>query len=132
MQRSIVFLIVLPLLLAAGCASGPSGGGGPATTTERQDPNQLRADEISRFGSAFQAIQALRSQWLRVRSAGSFNTRGQVQVYRDGTRLGGPEVLDRMSTADIGFIQYYDGRAASQRWGLGHENGAIYVASRNQ
>jgi outer membrane cobalamin receptor len=42
------------------------------------------------------------------------------------------EVMTNLSTAEIEMIEYVDGIRASQRWGLGHENGVINVISRNR
>jgi hypothetical protein len=55
-----------------------------------------------------------------------------VWIYRDGIRVGGPEVLERLSTAEIETIEYYDATRASLRWGQNHENGAIHLVSRSR
>lgn len=126
----MALLLVLSLLTTSGCSVTQRTAGGPAAAAERPDPSLLEEETLRRYSSAFEAVQTLRSQWLRVRSPGSFQGTGQVWVYRNGVRVGGVEELRRMSTTEIESIRYYDGRQASQRWGLGHENGVIFVTGR--
>ena len=126
MYRSIRMLLFPLSLLTAltACASNRTGGG------ERPDLNVLTADQLSRYQNAFQAVQTMRSQWLRGRAPGDFDTAGgAVRVYRDGMNAGGVEALQSMSTEGIAYIRFYNGIQASQRWGLGHENGVIFVSS---
>ena len=82
-----------------------------------------------RFTNAYEAVAALRSNWLQTRGADSFATPTTVQVYFDGTRLGGIDTLRSIGTAGIVYIRYYDGITASGRWGLDHGQGVILVSS---
>ena len=119
--------IAFLLLLAACGGQGPGPGATPPTNF-----NLLTSTELTEYGNAYQAISTLRPGWLRVRAAGGLQTQSQVWVYRDGMRIGGVDRLSSMNTIEIESIRYYDGITASQRWGLGHENGVIHVTSKTQ
>jgi hypothetical protein len=126
MTRCPKYLLALQLLLLLGCAARRDGAPGPG------DQSILRAADFGNYANAFQAVQTLRPGWLRTRAAGSFQTVGQVWVYRDGMRFGDLDRLRTINTVEIDSLRYLDGIAASQRWGLGHENGVIHVFSRVQ
>jgi hypothetical protein len=53
-----------------------------------------------------------------------------VQVYLDDARLGGVDELKRIPIHHVAYIRYFDGLAASARWGLDHGQGVIYVSTR--
>ncbi len=75
-------------------------------------------------------MEALRSNWLRPKGPDSFSSPTRVQVYIDDNQLGGVETLRGIATSQIlAYIRYYDGVAASGRWGLGHGQGVIYVST---
>ncbi len=87
---------------------------------------QLREHQ---FRNAYEAVAALRGNWLLTRGSDSFTNPTQVLVYYDNVRLGGIETLYHLATPTITYIRYYDGLAATARWGLGHGQGVIYVSS---
>lgn len=126
MNRWIRLFPVLTLFLVLGaCASAQEDG------SRGTDLNVLTREQIIRYQNAFQAVRTMRSQWLRGRAPGDLDTEaGIVLVYRDGMRVGGVEVLETMSTEGIDYIRFYNGIQASHRWGLGHENGVIFVSSQ--
>jgi hypothetical protein len=121
-----VALLLGATLLAGACASG-SGA-----RTARSDRNLLSTEEIQAAGysDAFEAVQALRPQWLRSRGATSINLQESVKVYLDGSLLGGPEYLRQITPRSISSIRYLDALEATQRWGLDHGLGAIVVSTR--
>lgn len=129
MPRSLRWLGTLLLAsLVTGCASG--GAGGP-----RMDRNLLTRDQIVETNrqNAFEVVESLRSNWLRTRGPTSLMSGdAQVQVYLDDNRLGGVEALRTISTSMIQYIRWYDGIAATGRWGLDHGAGVIYVSTRAQ
>lgn len=113
------------LTILAACASNG------ATTTAPASPNELSGEQVAHFPNALQAVQTMRSQWLRGRAPGDLsNAGGNVRVFRDGIEVGGVDELQSMPTEGIAYIRYYNGIEASQRWGLGHASGVIYVASK--
>jgi hypothetical protein len=115
------------VLLSAAC-----GGRGNGNARPSPDRDLITREEIQaqRFSNAFQLVEALHSNWLRTRGTDSFASPGQVLVYLDDSRLGGVETLRSISTTTIGYIRYYDGIAASARWGLDHGHGVIFVSTR--
>ena len=127
MRRSLHWLTVLLLAsFVTACAS--SGAGGPRT-----DRNLLTREQIQETNkqNAYEVVESLRSNWLRTRGPTSLNSRdAQVMVYIDDSRLGGIETLRTISTAMIQSIRWYDGIAATGRWGLDHGAGVIYVSTR--
>lgn len=115
----------LILIIASGCASSE-------TQRQRGDRTVITAEQLQEqnFQTAYEAVNALRSNWLRRRGIDSFRAPGQVMVYHDDMRLGGVGALRQIRVDSIAFIRYYDGEAASARWGLDHGHGVIYVSSR--
>jgi len=95
------------------------------------DRNLLTQAELLKhdFSTVYEAIEALRSHWLRERGPDSFSAPGHVQVYLDDSRLGGVEALRNLSLANVVYIRHIDGVDAAARWGLDHGNGVILVAT---
>ena len=117
--------ISLCLLLFSGCTAGHAGAGG----TGRTSADLLTQEQIFNYTDAYQAVQALRSRWLNARGPDSFESPSEVLVYRDDVQLGGVTALRTISPKEIAYIRYYDGIAASGRWGIGHGAGVIYVST---
>ena len=119
-------LLVTLVALSAACASGS-----PNPRSSSVDNDVLRREELEQRGflNAYEAVAALRPQWLRTRGLDSFRNPTQVQVYVDQSRMGGIEALRMVRIDGVGFIRYYDGTNASTRWGLGHGQGVIYVST---
>jgi hypothetical protein len=126
MLRGRLLVLMLFLAVAAGCASGPATAG----RTGRSDlitEEQLRARG---FGSVYDAVETLRSNWLRTRGSDTLaGTPTQIQVYVDNTRLGGVENLRGISPLSVSYIQWYNANDATARWGIGHGAGVIYVST---
>ncbi len=123
-----ILWMALVLAVPACAASGtPVRTGGP-----RPAPNVITFAQVESANQldAYSLIHALRPHWLRKRGVSSMTRVERVQVYQDGTRVGGPEVLRQISTRVILSIEYYDGRTATQKWGSDHGNGAIVVLTR--
>lgn len=126
MRSSSRALLVASLFgLAVGCAPRqPSGD-----TAPRSDRNVLTTDQLrgQPYQNAYEAIQALRSTWLKPRGSDSFNSPSVVVVYLDNVKLGGVETLQSLQLSTIQSIRHYDASAANARWGVGHASGAIQV-----
>lgn len=112
-------------LLVASCA------GRNATTSPGVDRNLLVQDQFADrgFHSAYDVVESMRSNWLTSRGPNSFQTPTEVQVYLDGVRMGGVETLRTIDVRPVTYIRYFDGIAATARWGLDHGAGAIYVST---
>lgn len=117
-------LIVAVLLVAGACA-----GIGERSTRDR-DVLTLEEIDKSPQSDAYALIRGLRPQWLRIRGANTFSDRNPIMIYVDGTRLGGPNVLNSIPTNTIEEIRYYGPSDAQLRFGLNNMNGAIAIRTR--
>jgi hypothetical protein len=81
------------------------------------------------FVYVYEAVAALRPGWLVVRGTDSFRHPSQIWVYFDETRLGGVSELRNVSVNSVAWAQHYDGVTATQRWGVGHSAGVIFLSS---
>jgi hypothetical protein len=116
------------LVLCTACGTSPS-----STSTSPSDPNIITYEDLEqhRFTNVYEAIQALRSNWLVPRGPDSFRTPSEVKVRYDDTELGGVETLRAIAIQSVVYIRYYNGVDATARWGLDHGAGVIFVSSRN-
>lgn len=102
-----------------------------ASTSPGVDRNLLVQDQFADrgFHTAYDVVEAMRSNWLSSRGPNSFQSPTQVQVYFDGVRMGGIETLRTIDVRPVTYMRYFDGIAATARWGLDHGAGAIYVST---
>ena len=110
----------------AACASNPSNEGTPRT-----DRSVITQQEMleKHFQSAYEAVSALRTNWLQTRGTDSFNTPSQVWVYVDNVKYGDVESLRTIHPSTILNIRHYDANEATARWGIGHGAGVIQVTT---
>jgi hypothetical protein len=117
-------LPVLCLILLTGCAmagSPPSAGSRGEITRSDLDRNSIN--------TAYEAVQRLRPQWLRLRGQQTLSGGGDLVVYLDNARMGGRESLQSISVGGVESIQFLDPSAATLRWGTGHGSGAIFIST---
>lgn len=122
----------IPLVLLL-WACGPAGPP-PAAEPRFRDRTVLTHEELNRvaYANAYQAVETLRSNWLRTRGPSSPGNPGQVLVYLNNTRLGGVETLRGISPQEIVYIRYYDPASAAGRWGRDVANGVILVSTERR
>jgi hypothetical protein len=120
-------LLLLLLALVAACSTN-----GVGTRAGRSDMITLQDLQAANSTNLYDAVRAIRPNWLRARSPNSLQRQGQVQVYFDDTRVGGVESLRNLPMQGIAYLQWFDPITASARWGLDHEQGAIVVSTRPQ
>ena len=108
------------------CASGSGSGSAPSASASVIQRNELLARE---FTNMFDAIQALRGNWLRGRGSDSFQNPSTIQVYLDNQRLGGIEQLPAISPRTVAQVRRYDGIEATSRWGMDHGSGVIAITT---
>lgn len=135
MNRSLRNLIVpLAAVALAACASSSSVPGG-TPDEPRSDPDMITREEIDRSpGSrnAYELIQSIRPQWLITRGLTNLRQASgaeDIVVYMDNARLGYREELRRVPLGGVRYLQFYDARRATQRWGQGHIHGAIFIST---
>ena len=102
-----------------------------ANVSDRTDRNIIYQAQIKEHGfiNAYDAVESLRSTWLRTRGTDSFNKPTEVLVYVDDNKLGGVLTLKQVTTSQIIMIRFVDGLTASARWGLDHGQGVIQVVT---
>ncbi len=124
---------VLPRAVLTICLSACLSAA-PPRTDERPDRNVLVAADLAEqhFNTAYDAIEALRSNWLQARGPDSFATPSVVWVYFDAVRLGTVETLRTLDLKVLNRIEHFDGIAATARWGVGHSAGVILVTALGQ
>ena len=132
--RSTIDLLALLVVLAA-CARAPapaSSADATPTASGRVDRTMLTKAMFAghRFTTAYEAVEALRSNWLRTRGPDSFQNPTQVRVYLDNVSLGDVETLKTITLEHIEYLRFYDGVSATSRWGLNHGGGVIMVSTR--
>lgn len=81
------------------------------------------------FTTVYDAVAALRSQWLQPRGPESFLLPTVVWVYLDEGRLGTIETLRNIQPGLVATVRFYDGPSATGRWGVGHNAGVIHVST---
>jgi hypothetical protein len=135
-QASLPVASVAPAA-GTGTPAGPGAaipGGGPSIALPkpakvRIDQHLITRDAIlsTQYTNLYDVIQALRSNWLRIKAPDSFGQSSTLQVYLDTQRLSGVDELRQMSPTNIESVRYYDAVEASARWGMDHGAGAIYI-----
>ncbi len=121
-------LLLAVLTSATACAANPAPEGAQA-----KNLNLLTYEDLEggRFTDLYDAIEALRSNWLIPRGPDSFRTPSQVTVVYDDTELGDVSTLRSINIRSVVYVRYYNGVDATARWGLDHGAGVIFVSSRN-
>lgn len=128
-MRSLPRTVLIWIVLAVGPAVLLSCG----TTSESSsdnDPTVISHDEIEDVGEisdAYNLVQRLEPQWLRKRGRSSIQQPGDIIVYLEDNRQGGPESLRQMDVIDIESIEFLRPDKATMRYGSGHDHGAILV-----
>lgn len=113
------------------CAS-PGGSAEGTNRPARIDRNLLLTADVSeaqRDLTVMQVLQQLRPHFLVGTGAMTTGSSGVI-VYQDGTRLGGPTVLNEIVMREIVEVRYLNASEAAGRFGLGHEGGAIAIKRR--
>lgn len=118
-------------LAAALCAWG--GAAAAQQTTGTRDRDRLSGDEIraTNKDNLFDAIRALRPQWMNRRGRGTILGQEFVVVYRDGFAEGPPAVMREMNLQEVTEVVYLNAADATTRYGTGHQNGAILISTRS-
>ena len=128
--RSIVLIAALPVLWACSSAKRP-GEAGP-----RHDPNVLTREELGSVTAAnlFEAIRALRPEWLSRRNPTTILTQGDypIVVYMDRMRFGDVSSLRQLSVTMPLSVRFLSPSEAEGEFGVGNISGAIQVRTRER
>jgi hypothetical protein len=124
MRTLTIRSVVLAWSLTTACVSTPRSVRSSSTDAAAITDEQLTERH---YQNLYDAVLALRSNWLSTRGTDSFRAPSQVVVYLDDSRLGGVEALSGLSTQGISSVTHLNGIDATARWGIGHSAGAISV-----
>jgi hypothetical protein len=133
MQWRTVVALGVAVALGTGCAASNS-------STPITDPEVITTDQIvrSKATNAYDLIATIRPQMFTAHGAPT--TRDQqsstpgrqampVVVYIDNVKVGPVTELKSLATLDLKEIRYLSPRVATDRWGLNHAGGVIYVTT---
>lgn len=111
------------VLVLGGCASaGGVSSARSGNTIPRQEIEAYSGDNV------YLLIQSYHPAWLRARGRTSMGLAAPVMVYIDAMpQPDGVESLRNLRPQQVEEITYLDSRAATNRYGTGHTNGAILV-----
>src|SRR6201995_3399409 len=103
----LLMLSVAVLLSGTACLSYRS------TSKPGADRNLITKEQIadSRFQTAYDAVEALHSNWLLTHGTDSFQSPSEVKVLLDNTELGGTATLRDIATRTVSWIRFYDALA---------------------
>ena len=124
--RGFVLLAVALSLALSACAS--SGG-----TRAQRNRDVLTEEELSLEPgrSLLETIEALRPEWLSVRSSRTFASATYVSVIVDGMRqMDGGDALRTYRTSQALRLEYMNAADATTRYGVDMAGGAILVTLR--
>jgi hypothetical protein len=98
----------------------------------KRNPDLISEQEIQAapdaLRTAFSLVEQYRPGWLVIHGSSSILLEtAPPQVYVGGVKRGGPQSLEDVDRASIKEIQHLRSIDAMQRFGTGHENGAILV-----
>ena len=133
--RARVVLLMVVLSLGTGCAARTDGRTPPPQSREVLTREQI---EQARATNAYEAVERLRSRWLRQRGTTQMPATGggpqvrenPIAVYLDDQRLGTLEALRTIEVAAIRYIRFFTPVEAAARWGFNHGGGVIFVSTR--
>jgi hypothetical protein len=136
----------LTALLAVALTAGACASGGERRSSV-SDRSLLTREQIvdTRATNAFDAIQQLRSNWLRTQGAVNVQRVGDagtladnpenigavVRVFLNNQQIGGVEALRAIEIGVVQYVRYYREAEAASRWGRQTGSGpVIYVSTR--
>jgi hypothetical protein len=118
------------VLMLAACAtkSGtPVPSAAPARNADVVTMGEL--NNAPTYPNLHEALQALRPGWFRRFPTRLSGPEGDIVVYLDRQRLGGPETLRDIQLSGVTGVRYYGPSEAQAAFGLDHTHGAIQVTS---
>lgn len=124
---SILLLLASVVVPLSSCATTGGTGSGGSTRI-------LTAEQIADLPviTAYEAVQRVRPHWIRTRSSPTMaNPQPALAVvYVDGVRMGDVGELRRVQANEVEQMEYLSASDATNRFGTGHQGGAILVTTR--
>lgn len=131
-MRYRLFPPLLVLAMAMGCASAGGAGNGSGASTTRHSSDVITTEEIQQatgLSTAYDAVQRLRPQFLRIRGPSTFGGAEGPVVYVNGMRRGGADSLRQIGITEVKEIRYLNARDATTKYGTGVSQGVIEVTT---
>ena len=125
-------LALLALVLVMGSTACSSSGTTPNSRARaNRNSDVVTAAELVEVnrGNLFDAVRALRPDWLRVRGRGTvgINQQTSIRVYIDNVQRGSTSLLARIRISSVREIRYLNPQQASLRYGSTHRDGAMWI-----
>jgi hypothetical protein len=123
----VIGLLTFTIALAGCSARRPND----ASTARRSASGPITRDDLeaARYATLYDAVLALRGQWLQRRGPSTLVSRPtEIQVIAGEMRMGGVQTLRTMTSDNVVSISFVDPLTAAQRWGGSHAQGAIVVS----
>ncbi|MFO8099986.1 MAG: hypothetical protein R6T83_10260 [Salinibacter sp.] len=118
-----LLILVLSAVSFVGCATTQGASGGSQNVITQEE-----IQDVSGISNAYNLVRRLHPQWLEKRGRSSVSNPGDVVVYVNGSRQGGPSALREVDVIDVETIRYLPPDRATMRHGSGHDNGAVEVS----
>jgi len=128
MPTLLVRRLALAALVSFSAACASHGASSPRPNRDVLTQQEMLAGHFITVGDA---VSALRSNWLNVHPNTLTTTQEDVVIYYDSNRLGGPGELGNINVRDVRYVRHLDAVEATQRYGVGHSQGAIVVSSHD-
>lgn len=128
----ILPLLLVPLLLAGGCASSGNGDASVRGATDLVELEEIQYWEERGVRDMMQLVELARPRWLRA-PTGQRSVYGSAQaviaVFRDNRYLGGTDELRDMSLVGLRQLRWLNAAEADALPGTGnmHVHGAIMI-----
>jgi len=132
-RPSVTLIAWVALALACGGGTATQGTSRPASPSH-SSANVVVAEELAKVEAAhnlYDALQSLRPAWFWThRTSRRAESEGDIVVYLDEARLGGPETLRQITMKDAAVVRFFSPSEAEARFGPGHLHGAIQVSTK--
>lgn len=112
------------------CAAGAPSDSARPRSSSRNVISQEELAELPAQLNAYEAVQRLRSTWLRTRGVAGMGSSQAVMVYVDNVRAGGVDFLHSRPLDGIVELRYFSGTDATTKWGTGVGAGVIELITR--
>ncbi|MFH1766065.1 MAG: hypothetical protein ABIF09_17910 [Gemmatimonadota bacterium] len=131
-MRTLTLALLLAVASAWGCASTKSSQGD--TSGSARDRITLEELEGLPPGSAFDAVQALRRNWLRSRGSTITTSSGRTtpEIFVNGLPFGSSDSLHQVGIEAISEIRYISASDATTRYGTGYTAGIIEIILKGE
>ena len=125
--RAMARLLALAaVLVLPGCAASTAVGDGSSLRRSASMITEAEFDEVVTIGNLYEAIERLRSAWLRSRGGRS----GLPVVFVNGTRFGEIDSLRALQVGDVASARLMNAGDATTLYGTGYPAGIIDVRTR--